>query len=147
MHISFGFEQTNPQTWTSSQTFFPSLSYITQNVTTSLGFLSSIDCLSFNSLKILQPRGRLSIHLDLHDFILLFLSNLSFALIFLSGFLLTLHLETVLMLMTCDHSISHCFYLLKPSAICLFSFSQFESYLSLWLHFFHYLKVFYFQNF
>lgn len=134
MHVSFGFEQTNLQTWTSSQTFFLSLLYITQNVTTSLGFLSSIDWLSFNSLKILEPRDRLSIWIDLHYVILLFLDNLSLGLISLGGFLLALHLETVLMLMTFDHSISHCFYLLKPGCICLFSFSQFECPLSLWLH-------------
>lgn len=127
MHVSFCWEQSSLQTWTSSQTLLPPPSYITQNMTASLGFLSGASCFPINSLKILEPRGKLRIRLDLYCFTLLFLNKLRIWLIFLSGFLLLLYLETVPVLMTLDHSVLSLFPPPKTQLhLSLFRFSQFE---------------------
>lgn len=100
------------------------------------GIPSSAGYLSIKSLKILELGSKLSIILDLYCFALLSIL-LKFGLVFLSVFLLPFYLETVLIWWPLTNLvlILHCFHLLKPSGICLYSVSASLACLSLWLYF------------
>ena len=133
-HFSSCWEHTNPETW-ASQTFLL-LPFKLPQMWQHPGIPSSPGYLSIKSLKILELGSKLSIILDLYCFALLSIL-LKFGLVFLIVFLLPFDLETILIWwpLTNLALILHCFHLLKPSGICLYSVSASLACLSLWLYF------------